>query len=261
VTTAAHAAYDRGARAYDAVWSPVILPPAQSVVRGLELGDARTVVDIGAGTGALGAELRRSAPDALVVSLDRSAAMLRFAAERRAVTAVLADASFLPLRPESVDAALLAYVLFHLPDPASALRGVAGALRTCGRLGTVTWGQEWPSRASVLWEEWLDELSVPSIGATGCHEGLSSPHDVAALLETTGFRCRRAWVEGVAATFERDAFARLRLTHGRSAARLALLDPRQRRAVSAELRRRLTQLTAADLGYRGEVVCAIAWRP
>jgi SAM-dependent methyltransferase len=196
-----------------------------------------------------------------VVALDRSATMLRVAVDRRGATGLIADASVLPVRPRSVDAVVLAYVLFHLRHPESALREVASALRVGGRLGTGTWGREWPSRASVLFDSWLDELSVPALGPTGCHDGLSTAGDIAALLGTSGFRCRRAWVEPVGVTFRREPFARLRLTHGRGAARLALLAAPRRRQVTAELRLRLTRLTRDDLRYRGEGVCATASRP
>jgi hypothetical protein len=114
---------------------------------------------------------------------------------------LIADASVLPVRPGSVDAVVLADVLFHLRHPELALREVASALRVGRRLGTVTWGRDWPSRASVLFDSWLDELSVPALGPTGCHDGLSTPGDIAALLGTSGFRCRRAWVEPVGVTF------------------------------------------------------------
>lgn len=261
MTEAAQSAYRFGAEAYDDVWSPVILPPAVAVVAEMGVGAARTILDVGAGTGALGGWLRRSAPDATVLSIDRSTTMLRVAADRRGAIGVIAEASSLPVRRCSVDAVLLAYVLFHLPDPEEALREVAAVLVPKGRVGTVTWGREWPSRAGALFDAWLDELSIPTIGATGCHDGLSTPDEVAALLETAGLTCRRAWVERVATTFDRAAFARLRLTQGRSAARIARLAPHDRRTITAELRDRLARLSSGDFAYRGEVVCASAWRP
>jgi hypothetical protein len=45
--------YDRGAKAYEALWSPVILPPAAALVRILGLTSRCVVADVGAGTGAL----------------------------------------------------------------------------------------------------------------------------------------------------------------------------------------------------------------
>ncbi len=45
--------YDLGADAYEALWSPVILPPAAALVRNLALTGRCVVADVGAGTGAL----------------------------------------------------------------------------------------------------------------------------------------------------------------------------------------------------------------
>jgi trans-aconitate methyltransferase len=76
--------YDRGAAAYQALWSPVILPPAAALVRDLGLANRCVVADVGAGTGALLAAIRAAAPAARVVALDASAGMLHIARTRRA---------------------------------------------------------------------------------------------------------------------------------------------------------------------------------
>ncbi len=47
------ASYDRGAAAYEALWSPVILPPAAALAASLGLTGRCVVADVGAGTGAL----------------------------------------------------------------------------------------------------------------------------------------------------------------------------------------------------------------
>jgi hypothetical protein len=45
--------YDLGTDAYEALWSPVILPPAAALVQYLGLTGRCVVADVGAGTGAL----------------------------------------------------------------------------------------------------------------------------------------------------------------------------------------------------------------
>ncbi len=132
------AAYAQGPELYDVVWSPVILPPAQSVVCKLDIEDARCVLDVGAGTGSLTAALTRAAPDAAIISIDPAPEMLKYARERRGVTPVLGDAMQLPVADRAADAALLAYMLFMLPDPDTGLREVRRVLRPDGRTGTVT---------------------------------------------------------------------------------------------------------------------------
>src|SRR6187431_1873406 len=108
----ANEVYAHGADAYDDAWSPVIQPPAAVVVRALDLGRASRVLDVGAGAGALAPALRAAAPHAVVVAVEPALEMLRVARARRQVTGALADALALPFMQESVDAVLLAYVLF-----------------------------------------------------------------------------------------------------------------------------------------------------
>ena len=115
--------YDQGASAYEALWSPVILPPAAVLVRSLGLRGRCVIADIGAGTGALLGPIGSAAPAARVVALDASTRMLRVARTRRGASAVLADALALPLADGTADAVILAYVLFHLADPARAQVG------------------------------------------------------------------------------------------------------------------------------------------
>ena len=134
--------YDRGAQAYEALWSPVILPPAAALIRSLGLSGRCVVADVGAGTGALLGAIRSAAPAAQVVALDASAEMLQIARTRRGAAAVLADALALPLADATADAVILAYVLFHLTDPPLAIAEAARVLRPGGRVTAITWAWE-----------------------------------------------------------------------------------------------------------------------
>jgi ubiquinone/menaquinone biosynthesis C-methylase UbiE len=124
--------YDRGTEVYEALWSPVIRPPAAALVRHLGLTGRYMVADVGAGTGALIGAIRSAAPDARVIALDASAEMLHLARTRRGAAAVLADALALPLADGVADAVILAYVLFHLADPPLALAEAARVLCPAG---------------------------------------------------------------------------------------------------------------------------------
>jgi SAM-dependent methyltransferase len=134
--------YDQGASAYQALWSPVILPPAAALVRSLGLCGRCVIADIGAGTGALLGPIGSVAPAARVVALDASTRMLCIARTRRGASAVLADALALPLADGTADAVILAYVLFHLADPARAAAEAARVVRPGGRAGIITWAWE-----------------------------------------------------------------------------------------------------------------------
>jgi SAM-dependent methyltransferase len=250
--------YAHGAEAYDDAWSPVILPPAAEVVRGLDLAGASHVLDVGAGTGALAPALRAAAPRATVVSVDPAREMLRVAHLRRQVTAALADALALPFARESVDAVLLAYVLFMLVDPPRALSEVTRVLRPGGRVGTVTWASEEASSAARTWDETLEALGVPSLPAHLNHSGLDTADAVEALLADKGLEVRRVWHETVEHTFSPGDFWRLRTHHGTGRVRLDGLDAHRREHVLVELRRRLAPLAPSDYLLRGALVCSVS---
>jgi len=254
-------AYAVGADAYDEAWSPVILPPAVEVVRRLNLATASRVLDVGAGTGALTPALRAAAPHATILSIDPAEAMLRHAQRHRPVTPALADADALPVAPGTVDAVLLAYVLFMLPSPEHSLREATGALRPGGRVGTVTWASEQPSVAANTWETTLEELGVPAPPAHSNHAGLDTVDGVSTRLRDASLVPDAVWLETIEYTFEPDDFWRLRTSHGTNSIRLARLDAHRRKTALAELAARLAALVASDYYMRGTLVCAVGHKP
>jgi ubiquinone/menaquinone biosynthesis C-methylase UbiE len=109
--------YSAKAGAYAKWWSPVIRPMAQPLFKRIGLEAAQTVLDLGAGTGAMLADIRAAAPNALIAGLDRSEGMLHRAKGASNNTVAVSDAQTLGIRSHSVDVALLIFMLFHLPDP------------------------------------------------------------------------------------------------------------------------------------------------
>lgn len=115
----------------------------------LALGGARSVVNVGAGTGAY------EPPDREVIALERSAAMI---ARRpsRAARAVLGSAEAIPLDDDAVDAAMCVLALHHIADVPRAL----GEMRRVARGPVVifTWD---PAMAGAFW---LTRDYLPQIG-------------------------------------------------------------------------------------------------
>ncbi|MBI1913884.1 MAG: c-type cytochrome, partial [Planctomycetes bacterium] len=72
-------AYSAGAAGYAESWSPVIHPIGQRLIEALPWSSARRVLDIATGAGAHVPDVRRWAPGAWVVGVDRSPGMLKLA--------------------------------------------------------------------------------------------------------------------------------------------------------------------------------------
>jgi SAM-dependent methyltransferase len=250
--------YDRGVEAYEALWSPVILPPAAALVRSLGLTGRCVVADVGTGTGALLSAIRAAAPAARVVALDASAEMLRIARTRRGAPAVLADALALPLPDASADAVILAYVLFHLADPPRAIAEAARVLRPGGRAGAITWAWERGSRADTLWAQVLTEAGVPPAPLRRVDAGLDRPDAVDALLRSAGLRPERIWPERLRHQWNRSSYWELASGWGADRARLSRIDAAARADVLARMRDGLGRLAPQDFLWEGEVICAVA---
>jgi ubiquinone/menaquinone biosynthesis C-methylase UbiE len=250
--------YGDGAASYDALWHPVIRPPALALIRALSLDDATRALDVGAGTGALTAPIRAAAPRASIVSVDASPAMLLVARERTDAIVCLADASRLPFPAAHVDAVLLAYVLFHLLDPAEGVREAARVLRPRGTVGTVTWAHESQPRASAVWDETLASFDVPTLPDHGNHRGLDHEDDIRSLLEANHLVTNQVWREPIVHTFTPKAYLQMRTGGGCGRARLAAADPTTSLAAVTRVRQRLRALQPHDFTFRGEVICAVS---
>ncbi len=98
-------------------------------------------LDVGSGPGNVTASLARSAgPDALALGVDISEPMLARAVSAQAgpnVGFLRADAQQLPLRDDTVDAAVSLAVLQLIPDPTATLTEMVRVLRPGGRLAVM----------------------------------------------------------------------------------------------------------------------------
>lgn len=157
----------------------------------LGIGPGERVLDVGCGAGrhAIAAARRGAA----VIAVDRDPAELAAACRAEAETDYLAgpapgriayvrgDATCLPLADASVDCAIAAEVLEHLPDDDAALRELARVVRPRGRLA-VTVPRHLPER--VCWA-----LSEAYHRAAGGHVRIYRRGQLRARVEAAGFRC------------------------------------------------------------------------
>lgn len=117
--------------------------------------EARTVIDLGAATGAATPGLRKRFRGARVVSLDLSAAMLKKARARqpwfKRIAAVQADAASIPLADNSVDVIFANLLLPWINDPPRAFAEINRVLRDEGLFAFSTLG---PDSLLALREAW-----------------------------------------------------------------------------------------------------------
>ena len=124
-------AYDREAALYDATRGGV--PRAEAAagaVRGLIPDHARSLLDIGCGTGLVTERLRH--PGLRVLGCDGSYGMARKAAARLGAAVVLGDVRRLPLRDAAVDAVSAVWLLHLVPGSAAVVAEAARVLKPGG---------------------------------------------------------------------------------------------------------------------------------
>jgi SAM-dependent methyltransferase len=251
--------YSASAADYARCWSPVIRPMGQRLIRAMPLADASAVLDVGTGVGALVPDIRAAAPGALVVGVDGAVGMLRVA--RRAVPIPVAamDARRLGFRTGGFDAAVLIFVLFHLPDPVSGLVEIGRILRPGGMLGVTTWGVRAGFAASDVWDEELAAAGAgPDPADTPDRDDLmDTPEKLGALFIESGFAGVETWSDRFAHRWAPDTLIAQRTGWGSYRRRLDTLEVDARDACLVRIRERLATLAADDFVFRPEIVFAL----
>lgn len=121
---------------------------ARLVIDLAALSGQETVADVGCGNGAYLAELTRREHAGPVLGVDLSPGMLHAARERitrasrRVPGLAVADATALPLPADAADVAMAPHMLYHVPDPAAAVRELRRVTRPGGRVLVVLNGED-----------------------------------------------------------------------------------------------------------------------
>ncbi|MEE9243316.1 MAG: methyltransferase domain-containing protein [Mycobacterium sp.] len=164
-----------------------LLTALQYPAEWLDIPQGGIALDVGCGPGNVTGSLAQAVgPGGLALGVDISVPMLQRAVGSESgpqVGFLRADAQRLPLRDNTVDAAVSIAALQLVPNPPAALREMARVLRPGGRLAVMV---PTAGRASRLWR------ILPSIGAYAFGED-----ELGAILEDHGFVSVRTKNSGI----------------------------------------------------------------
>ena len=120
-------------------WSALVAEP---FLAWLALPSGREWLDSGCGDGSFTEQLVRRQSPSSVVGVDPAPAQLAFARRRASVASasfLQGDAQALPVPSASVDAAVMALVLFFVPDPLTGIRELLRVTRPGGTIAAYPW--------------------------------------------------------------------------------------------------------------------------
>jgi ubiquinone/menaquinone biosynthesis C-methylase UbiE len=200
-----------------------------------------------------------AAPSAEVIGADLSLGMILEAPDDfpRAVM----DAARLAFEKHSFDVIILAFVLFHLPEPILALKEAARVLRGGGSIGTLTWGTVPGYPALEIWNETLDAAEAAPMDGLSRHYLVDSPEKMRAMLELADFVSVKTWTRRFEHRQSLEEFLAHRTGHGASRRRLDSLPARVQKTCIETARSRLIELTPEDFTDRSDVVYTVAATP
>jgi len=215
-------------------------------------------------TGHLASPIGERAPTATVVLADRAIGMLRLAPSGVRTPRVVVDAQALGFAAVTFDVAVLAFVLFHVPDPRAALREVRRVLRPGGSIGVVTWSAVEAMPAFDVWQEELEAAGAAAVARDPklVQDALmDTPDKLGGLLRECGFVDARARQVRCEHRFTAASLVEVQTRVGAAGRRLRTLTPERAAACRSRVVARIHALSQDELAFRPDVNWAVASAP
>jgi ubiquinone/menaquinone biosynthesis C-methylase UbiE len=267
-TEAIRANYSRVASTYVGQWAETLATHGRALADRLSLRESPApnasaglgprIVEVGCGPGLVLSHLAGWVAGARVVGVDLTEEMLRLAPAR--FRRVVGDAQALPFGGGVVDAVVMPFVLFHLPELSVALSEVRRVLVAGGSFGAVTWAGHDPHPAYEVWVRVIDEHGAPPDPAPQMpsNDITSDPAKLRIALRAAGFGDVEITIE----RFRHQPTAAEFLAHsqviGAMARRIEQLPPDRRTACLAVAEQELSRLDADAFIESGTVLYATA---
>jgi SAM-dependent methyltransferase len=183
--------YDSAADAHERLLVPAMFAaPARDLVERMEIGTARSLLDVGTGSGVVA---RAASACPVVVGVDPSLEMLRVTRRSGVARVAVAAAPGLPFADRSFDRVAAAFVLSHVGPYEEALRDMVRVLRPGGIAGATAWGElrnEYRDFWDSVLERFVDreELRTATRAALPWEERLAGEGNLRDALAGAGLR-------------------------------------------------------------------------
>ena len=185
--------YDPIAAVYDRLLAPhIFAAPARDLIAAVNVVGARSVLDVGTGTGLAASAAEQSlGTHGIVLGLDCSLGMLRFARENGVRLAVAAQVPGIPFPANSFDIVVSGFVISHFRDYREALLDLVRVIKSGGSFGATAWQvtddefmRAWKEVAKAFVD--VDRVTAAAQEAIPGEERFSDPDRLRAAFESAG---------------------------------------------------------------------------
>ena len=259
--------YSAGAESYQRYWLPVLTPMGEQLLNLLPRSDGDWLLDVGTGPGGLIPSIHQHDRSTRIVAIDISKKMLALAPITPNAHYLQMDASQIALRPDSIDLALLAFVLFHYPDIPAGLLELIRVLRPGAAIGSAVFHSSPDFEAKLIWDEALAaeiklaDIAIRSLDAVDNTEATNRAKKSIALFASAGFTKISTMQRQYVYQWDPDAYLAFRSGFGSSGVKFRSLPAATQAKMTASIRERYSKLPARAFRFEPAILYTTAMKP